>query len=76
MRLSKPVYESLPYAYLGLGAGALVASFYLRTSGWSNLIMGVGLLALVGGLVLLLKRRDYRLQQRRYGAALDDEKDD
>ena len=71
MRLSKPVYESLPYAYLGLGAGALVASYYLRASGWSNLMIGIGLLALVAGLVLLLKRRDYRLQERRYGAALD-----
>ncbi|KPJ81721.1 MAG: hypothetical protein AMJ58_03935 [Gammaproteobacteria bacterium SG8_30] len=76
MRLSKPVYEALPYAYLGFGAGALVASFYLRASGWSNLMMGVGLLALVGGLVLLLKRRDYRVQQRRYGAALDEEEND
>jgi hypothetical protein len=75
MRLSKPVYESLPYAYLGFGAGALGASFYLRASGWSNLMIGVGLIALVGGLVLLLKRRDYRLQKRRYGAALDDEED-
>ncbi len=75
MRLSKPVYESLPYAYLGLGTGALVASFYLRASGWSNLMIGIGLLALVGGLVLLLKRRDYRLQERRYGAALDDGED-
>jgi len=73
MRLSKPVYESLPYAYLGLGAGALVASFYLRASGWSNLMIGVGAVALVGGLVLLLKRRDYRLQKRRYGAVLDDD---
>jgi predicted MFS family arabinose efflux permease len=73
MRLSKPVYESLPYAYMGLGAGALVFSFYLRSSGWSDAIVAIGLLALVGGLVLVLKRRDYRLQKRRYGAALDEE---
>lgn len=73
MRVSKPLYESLPYAYMGFGAGALAASFYLRGTGWSNLMIVVGLLALIGGLVLALKRRDYRLQKRRYGAALDED---
>ena len=73
MRLSKPVYESLPYAYMGFGSGALAGSFYLRSSGWSNVMIVIGLLAVVGGLVLVLKRRDYRLQKRRYGAALDED---
>jgi len=76
MRLSRPVYESLPYAYMGFGAGALVASFYLRASGWSNLMIAVGMLSLVGGLVLALRRRDYRLQKRHYGAALDQDEED
>ena len=73
MRLSRPVYESLPYAYMGLGAGALAFSYYRQGSPWADLIMGLGLLAVVCGLVLVLKRRDYRIQKRRYGAALDDE---
>jgi hypothetical protein len=73
MRLSKPVYESLPYAYMGLGAGALVFSYYWREPLWSDVIVGVGLLAFVCGLVLVLKRRDYRIQKRRYGAALEED---
>jgi hypothetical protein len=73
MRLSKPVYESLPYAYMGLGTGALVFSYYWRVPPWSDAIVGFGLLAIVSGLVLVLKRRDYRVQKRRYGAALDDD---
>ena len=73
MRLSKPVYESLPYVYMGLGAGALAASFYWRAPGWSDVLLGVGVLVVVFGLVLVLKRRGFRMQKRRYGAALDDE---
>jgi len=73
MRLSRPVYESLPYAYMGLGTGALAFSYYWQASPWSGVVMGFGLLAVVCGLVLVLKRRDYRIQKRRYGAALDDE---
>jgi hypothetical protein len=73
MRLSKPVYESLPYAYMGLGAGALVFSYYWRAPLWSDVIVGLGLLSFVCGLVLVLKRRDYRIQKRRYGSNLVDE---
>jgi hypothetical protein len=73
MRLSRPVYESLPYVYMGLGAGALVFSYYWRVPVWSDVVVGVGLLSLVCGLVLVLKRRDYRIQQRRYGGNLDEE---
>ena len=73
MRLSKPVYESLPYAYMGLGAGALVFSWYWRAPFWSDVLVGLGMLSFVCGLVLVLKRRDYRIQKRRYGAALDED---
>lgn len=73
MRLSRPVYESLPYAYMGLGIGALVFSYFWRVPVWSDVIIGVGLLLVVGGLVLALKRRDYRIQKRLYGHDLDDE---
>lgn len=73
MRLSRPFYESLPYLYMGLGTAALAVSFYRRAGGWSDALLGFGVLAVVCGLVLVLKRRDYRLQKRRYGAVLDDE---
>jgi len=73
MRLSRTVYESLPYAYMMLGVAALAASFIWRAQRWSDLVAGFGLIVLVTGLVLVLRRRDYRIQKRRYGAAFDDD---
>ena len=73
MRIAKGIYESLPFAYMVLGVAALVASFLWRVPTWSDVLAGVGLLAVVSGLVLVLRRRDYRVQQRRYGAEFEDE---
>ena len=73
MRLSRSVYESLPYAYLLLGVGAIAVSFIWRSEDWSELVAGFGLILLLTGLVLVLRRRDYRIQKRRYGAAYDDD---
>ncbi len=73
MRIAKGIYESLPYAYMVLGVVALVASFLWRVPTWSDAMAGFGLVAIVSGLVLVLRRRDYRIQQRRYGAEFDDE---
>ena len=73
MRLSRTVYESLPFAYMMLGVAALAVSFIWRAARWSDLVAGFGLIVLVTGLVLVLRRRDYRIQKRRYGAAIDDD---
>ena len=71
MRLSRPIYEALPWLYLAGGAAALAAAWFMTVRLWSNLLVLAGFAALVGGLVLLLRRRDYRDQQRRYGRDLD-----
>lgn len=63
MWLSKPVYESLPYFYLAAGALALLASMYLNYWYWPTIGFVVGVGCLVAGLVVLLKRRDYRLDR-------------
>lgn len=73
MRLSRSVYEALPYVYMVLGGGALAASFIWRSEIWSDLVAAFGLIVMVTGLVLVLRRRDYRIQKRRYGAAFDDD---
>ena len=73
MRLSRAVYEILPYAYMLIGVGAFTASYAWRAQDWSDLVAGIGLVMLVVGLVLTLRRRDYRIQKRRYGAAFDDD---
>ena len=73
MRLSRPLYEALPYVYMAIGIAAVAASFLWRAPGWSDLLAAFGMIALVIGLVLVLKRRDYRIQKRRYGAAFVDD---
>ena len=73
MRLSRPVYESLPYGYMLAGAAVLGASFLWRAAGWSNLLAVFGVILIVAGLALALKRRDYRIQRRRYGGDFDDD---
>jgi Flp pilus assembly protein TadB len=74
MRVARPLYESLPYAYIVIGAAALAASFAWRVADWSGILALFGAVALIGGLVLVLRRRDYRIQKRHYGAELDEEK--
>jgi hypothetical protein len=73
MRLSRPVYESLPYAYMLIGVGAAGASFLWRAPGWADLLAAFGVILIVAGLVLVLKRRDYRIQRRRYGGDFEDD---
>ena len=71
MWVSKPIYESLPYFYLLVGAVSLGASMYLNHWHWPTICFVVGLLCLVAGLVVLLKRRDYRETDRRVGQRQD-----
>ena len=63
---SRPVYEGLPWLYIIFGLGALIAS-YLRARGTLSLLVGVlGLACVLGGFVLLLRRRDYRALRSQY----------
>lgn len=65
MWVSKPIYESLPYFYLAVGAISLFASMYLNHWYWPTICFVIGIGALVAGLVLFLKRRDYRHSEHR-----------
>ena len=71
MCVSKPIYESLPYFYLTTGALSLAASMYVNHWHWPSICFTVGLLCLVAGLVVLLKRRDYRVTDQRVGHRQD-----
>ncbi len=62
--LSKPVYELLPYFYLAAGLGSLIASLYLNYWYWPTIGVVVGGLLITAGLVLWLKRRDFRQNRR------------
>jgi hypothetical protein len=65
MWVSKPIYESLPYCYLLAGAASLLASMYVTHWHWPAICFTTGIFCLVAGLVVLLKRRDYRLNAQR-----------
>ncbi len=66
-RFSRPVYEGLPWFYIACGIAALVGS-YLMPSGVLSLVVGLaGLMAVLGGVVIVLRRRDYRALRSEYG---------
>jgi predicted MFS family arabinose efflux permease len=66
MHLPRGVYESLPYLYVAAGLGACLASYLGRDAGWSNAAFAVGVVGIVGGCVLILRRRSYRDDAARY----------
>jgi hypothetical protein len=64
---SRPVYEGLPWVYIIFGLGALLVSYLLAAHGLLSLVTGlVGIAAILGGIVVLLRRRDYRALRSRY----------
>jgi len=65
MWLPRPLYEAVPYLYLGVGAALLAVAFF-AAGGPSGLLFGLGAVSLVAGLVLWMRRRDYRASQAEY----------
>jgi hypothetical protein len=66
-RLSRPLYEGLPWLYIAGGLAALAVSYLLASHGRLSLSVGLlGLLVLLGGIVVLLRRRDYRELRSHY----------
>lgn len=64
---SRPVYEGLPWFYIICGIGALLASYLLAARGLLSATVGLlGLICVVGGIVVLLRRRDYRTLRSQY----------
>ncbi|HSD69941.1 MAG TPA: hypothetical protein VLB07_10320, partial [Woeseiaceae bacterium] len=61
MWLPGPLYESLPYLYVGCGALMLVGTIYLGvgTAGTPYYFL-IGLLSIIGGVVIYLRRMSAR----------------
>jgi hypothetical protein len=73
MWLARPIYEILPYLYMCAGAAMLAAAWLVRVETLPSVLMVVGSLSLMAGLVLWLRRRDYRSRQSEYDShSLDD----
>jgi len=72
MWIPRPLYEALPYVYMGSGVGLLGAA-YLIERGPRGLLLVLGAAGLTLGLVLWMRRRAYRASLRDYdGRPLDD----
>jgi hypothetical protein len=72
MWLPRPVYEAVPYAWMAAGMAALGAAWFVP-QGPRGLLLALGAPGLTLGLVLWMRRRDYRASQREYDTrALDD----
>jgi hypothetical protein len=65
-RINKPLYESLPALYAALGVLLLWLSYRHRDAGWSTACAVAGLLGLVAGLMVWMRRRDYRATSADY----------
>ncbi|WP_129775046.1 hypothetical protein [Peristeroidobacter soli] len=73
MWISRPVYELLPYLYMLVGIALLAAAWVVEAKAWPSVLLAVGALSLMGGLVLWLRRKDYRTKQAEYDSrSLDD----
>jgi len=72
IHLSKPLYELLPYGYVLAGVAGIVCAYFLLHEIWANVALVLGVACILGGVVILLKRRDARVTRAEYrGGALD-----
>jgi hypothetical protein len=68
-RLSRPLYEGLPWIYVIGGAAALFGSYVCPYRALALIIGLLGFIGVLGGVVVLLRRRDYRQMRSQYGSA-------
>jgi nitrate reductase gamma subunit len=66
LHLARPLYEGLPWLYMACGLAALVAS-YREVWPRASVFLGLtGAIALLAGVVVWLRRRDYRRMRTHY----------
>lgn len=65
MWLPKLFYESIPFYYLAIGTVLLGAAFWVDEGYWPEICAAGGVLGLVLGMVLILRRKGYRASRSR-----------
>jgi hypothetical protein len=66
MRLARPVYESLPYLYMAIGAAAIFLFYLDPVEPRAVIAFLIGVLVETAALTLLLRRQDFRALSREY----------
>jgi len=66
MRIANPLYESLPAFYVLLGGLLLFGSYRLHSGALSMLLLIAGVLGVIGGVAVWLRRRDFRAANAEY----------
>ena len=72
MWLPRPVYEAMPYLTAGAGLGCFAVAWWVERAPHSLLFIAGGALVTVG-VLLWMKRRDYRATQSGYDPRAVDE---
>ena len=72
MRLTRPVYESLPYLYMAIGGLAILLFYVDPLVSRAVVAFVIGVIVETAALTLLLRRQDYRALSREYsGETID-----
>jgi hypothetical protein len=66
MRLSRPIYESLPVVYMIIGAVAILICYLDPPGIGGKVAFAIGFIAEIAALTLFLRRQDYRALSREY----------
>jgi hypothetical protein len=73
MWIARPIYELIPYIYMALGAALIAAAWFLTVETVPGILAALGSISLLAGIVLWLRRKDYRTRQAEYNShSLDD----
>ncbi|HEY6483196.1 MAG TPA: hypothetical protein VIY54_06695 [Steroidobacteraceae bacterium] len=65
-QLSRPLYEGLPWVYMACGLAALAGSYVRLSHTMSVVVAGAGFLSILWGVVVLMRRREYRRLRSEY----------
>ena len=66
MRLARPIYESMPLLYAGIGGVAMLVAYIDPEGPRTVFAFIMGLIAQIAALTVFLHRQDYRALRREY----------